>query len=151
MSMRFPFLPSRTRNAVLSLGGRWVRPRPIVAVTLKHGPAAFVLDALLDTGADDTVFPDFVAGKSGLDLSNAPTGEASGIGLTTVQLRYAEVSLRISDGVEQREWQAWVGFTALALRRPLLGFAGFLQFFTATFHGDLEHVELAVNRLYTGS
>jgi hypothetical protein len=33
----------------------------------------------------------------------------------------------------------------------LLGFAGFLQFFTATFRGDREEVELAVNVLYPGS
>ena len=34
---------------------------------------------------------------------------------------------------------------------PTLGFAGFLQFFTATFYGDLEEVERAVNRLYPGA
>jgi hypothetical protein len=28
------------------------------------------------------------------------------------------------------------------------GFAGFFQFFTATFDGDREHVELTVNALY---
>lgn len=35
----------------------------------------------------------------------------------------------------------WVGFSP-AISRPLFGFAGFLQFFTATFHGDREQVEL---------
>ena len=35
--------------------------------------------------------------------------------------------------------------------RPLIGFAGFLQFFTATFHGDREQVELTVNALYPGT
>ncbi len=33
----------------------------------------------------------------------------------------------------------------------LVGFAGCLQFFTATFRGDVEEVELAVNRLYRGT
>jgi hypothetical protein len=32
-----------------------------------------------------------------------------------------------------------------------LGFAGFLQYFTATLHGDREQVELAVNALYPGT
>ena len=43
---------------------------------------------------------------------------------------------------------AWVGFTSAPIRHPLLGFAGFLQYFTATFHGDREEVELAVNGTY---
>jgi hypothetical protein len=55
----------------------------------------------------------------------------------------------LTDGIEYHEWPAWVGFVK-GLRRPLLGFGGFLQFFTATFHGDDEFVELAVNRLYPG-
>jgi len=66
-------------------------------------------------------------------------------------VRYAEVVPRNTDGREYREWTARVGFTAVALRRPLLGFAGVLQFFTATFHGDLEQVELAVNSNYMGT
>jgi hypothetical protein len=78
-------------------------------------------------------------------------GRAEGVGLANVPLRYAEVTLRITDGQEHREWQAWVGFTASRLRRPLLGFAGFLQFFESNFQGDLEQVELTVNRLYPGT
>ena len=50
-----------------------------------------------------------------------------------------------------REWEAWVGFTPVRLKRSLLGFAGFLQYFTAAFHGDREEVELTVNRLYPGT
>jgi hypothetical protein len=44
-----------------------------------------------------------------------------------------------------------VGFTPVRLNRALLGFAGCLQFFTATFHGDREEVELTVNSLYPGT
>jgi hypothetical protein len=66
-------------------------------------------------------------------------------------VRYAEVTLRIADNQEQREWKAWVGFTAARLRQPLLGYAGFLQYFTATFHGDREEVELTVNPTYPGT
>jgi hypothetical protein len=52
--------------------------------------------------------------------------------------------------MEFREWPAWVGFVN-GLRRPVLGFAGFLQFFTATFRGDDEVLDLEVNRLYPGT
>jgi hypothetical protein len=78
-------------------------------------------------------------------------GGGSGVGLAAAPIRYAEVTLRVTDGREFREWRARVGFTSAPLKRALLGFAGFLQFFTATFHGDREEVELAVNSLYPGT
>ncbi len=107
--------------------------------------------ALLDTAADDTVFPEDVAHQIGVDLTGAPEGEAVGVGGTTVRVRYAEVTLRLATSTERREWRAWVGFTSVILHRPLLGFAGFLQFFRALFLGDQEHVELTLNGLYPGT
>ena len=68
-----------------------------------------------------------------------------------VSLRYAQVTLRITDGRERREWQAWVGFTGAKLQYSLLGFAGFLQFFDAVFRGAMEEAELTVNALYPGT
>jgi hypothetical protein len=108
------------------------------------------LDALVDTGAEDTVFPEWVANAIGLDLTKAPTGTGAGVGGTPVVLRYAQITLRIADNNERREWQAWAGFTPMHLRLALLGFAGFLQYFTATFHGDREEVELTANNSYSG-
>lgn len=106
---------------------------------------------LLDTGADDTVFPIAVASSIGLDLTNAPTGRASGVGAAVGLLSFAIVTLRITDGKEFCEWPARVGFTTATLKRPLMGFAGFLQFFRAVFDGDLEEVELTTNRKYPGT
>jgi hypothetical protein len=107
--------------------------------------------ALLDTGADDTLFPEPFATQIGIDLSAAPTGEGMGVGGALVPVRYALVSLRLTDGKEFRQWPAWVGFTATPLKRPLLGFAGCLQFFSANFLGDREEVELTVNSVYPGT
>ena len=135
---------------VWPLGGRPGRPRPVFSVTVIGPGGGHPIDGLLDTGADDTVFPDFVAANVGLDLSAAPTGGASGVGMVAAAIRYAEVRLRVTDGQELREWPARVGFTAAPLKRALLGYAGFLQFFTATFDGHRERVELAVNGLYPG-
>ena len=53
-------------------------------------------------------------------------------------------------GNDRCEWRAWVGFTPPRWPWALLGFAGFLQFFTATFHGDREEVELTANALLPG-
>jgi hypothetical protein len=152
MGLLFPYNVIAVPHAVISLGGRWSRPRPRIIVSLVGPSKTLPTRGLLDTGSDDTVFPEHLAASIGLDLTNAPIGQGSAANLTNVPLRYAQVHLRITDGHEQREWPAWVGFTPVKLHLPLLGFAGFLQFFTATFHGDREDVELTVNSLlYPGT
>jgi predicted aspartyl protease len=150
MSMLFPYRLRPYPQPILALGGRFSRPRPLVQVTV-IGPAGdYVESALLDTGADETLLPDTAATLCGIDLTSAPVALAEGAGPGPLRVRQAQVFLRLTDGTELREWPAWVGFAA-TLRRPLLGFAGCLQFFTATFRGDREHVELTANGLYPGT
>jgi predicted aspartyl protease len=149
--MRFSYQSLPVPHPLVPLQGRTDRPKPIIAVTVIGPAGTSTQDALLDTGADDTVLPERVAKKIGIDLSNAPTASGAGVGQAILPLRYAQVTLRIADKQEQREWTAWVGFTSGKIRLPLLGFAGFLQYFTATFLGDREEVELAVNGLYPGT
>ena len=151
MSLVFPYQLRTSPRPVAPLGGRWVRPRPIVTVALLGPAGNRAHPALLDTGADDSVFPESLAARIGIDLANAPTGSVSGLGAGSVALRYAQVTLRLTDGREFREWQGWVGFTAAPLSLSVLGFAGCLQFFGAYFHGDREEVELEANSLYPGS
>src|SRR5262245_28474016 len=151
MSLRYHYELEAIKHPVLTLGGRYVRPRPIITVTVIGPTNSRARDAILDTAADDTVFPEELAAKIGLDLGNAPQGSGAGVGLVNASLRYAEVALRITNGHEQREWKAWVGFTPAKLQYPMLGFAGFLQFFDAHFRGALEKVELTANALYPGT
>jgi hypothetical protein len=151
MSLRFLYLQVPIGRPIVPLGGRQERPRPLISVTLVGPTGSTAQDALLDTGADDTIFPDSVATKIGIDLSKAPTGVGAGVGIAGLGVRYAEVTLRIADNKEQREWKAWVDFTSAPFRYPMLGHAGCLQYFTATFHGDREEVELTVNGLYPGT
>jgi hypothetical protein len=108
------------------------------------------VEGLLDTGSDETVFPESYARLVGIDLTNAPVVQMRGATHPRTQVLLAEASLQLTDGVRQHEWQAWVGF-ARGVHRSLLGFGGFLQFFTATFHGDREQVELSANSLYPGT
>jgi hypothetical protein len=105
----------------------------------------------LDSQADDSVFPERYAVLTGIDLTNAPQGTAAGVGQIPVSVKYARVTLRLTDGKEFREWTGWVGFTPVLSSYALLGFAGCLQFFTATFYGDREEVDLTVNPLYPGT
>ncbi len=152
MSLRFHYTLIPTGSGIPSLGGRSVRPRPLVPAVVLIGPTHGVArEALLDTGADDTVFPEFLAASVGINLGALPSGSLRSAAGGHLPVRYAMVSLRLTDGHEQREWPATVAFTSARLWRPILGFAGCLQFFTATFHGDREEVELTVNGLYPGT
>ncbi|MFO0929195.1 MAG: aspartyl protease family protein [Gemmataceae bacterium] len=150
MGLVFPYRPGRSPRPVISLGGRTVRPRPLVDVTLLGPSGSKVVMALLDTGADDSVFPERVAMSIGIDPSTVPHHTMAGVGSPPQVIAYAPVTLRLTDGNEFREWPAIVGFTAARMTHPLLGFAGCLQFFDALFCGEREEVELAVNNLYPG-
>jgi hypothetical protein len=150
MGLLFPYTVVTANHAVVPLGGRWSRPRPLIMVSAIGPKNTIPTEGRLDTGSDDTVFPDNLAALIGVDLSNAPIGQNRTANRSLVTVRYAQITLRITNGVERREWPAWVGFTP-AIHRPLLGFAGFLQFFTATFRGDREEVELTVNSFYPGT
>lgn len=151
MTLSFRYKPVSRPQPVFALGGRFSRPRPLIPVTLIVRGRTHLTMGLLDSGADDTVFPDSVAATLGIDLSAATGGTAEGIGGLPVPLRYVNLTLRIADNNERREWPAVVAFAPLPNQLPLLGFAGFLQYFTACFHGDLKFVELTTNALYPGS
>jgi hypothetical protein len=102
--------------------------------------------ACLDTGADDCVFYEDTATLLGIDLANALTKTARGTTEATMMFRYADVWLQLngSDGTVI-EWAATVAFARNRASYPLLGYAGFLQFFNATFFGESEQVELVEN------
>jgi hypothetical protein len=137
---------------VTKYAGRYVAwPRAVIGVTIVGPTGSRARDAVLDTAADDTIFSDFLAATIGVDLSNAPSGTASGVGPATFPFGTRRFACVWTDGVEQRDWPCWDGFTPVRIPYPMLSFAGCLQFFTATFHGDREEVELAVNGSYTGT
>jgi hypothetical protein len=151
VSFRFRYVLGTSAHPLVTLDGRFSRPRPIIPVTILGPADQWIGDCILDSGSDDTVFAETVATKIGIDLTQAPTGSASVVGGGTIPLRYAMVTLRIADKSDAKIWQCWVGFAPVQLQRPLLGFAGVLRYFTAIFHGDREEVELAVNGLYPGT
>jgi len=103
----------------------------------------------MDTGADDTVFPERYAASLGLTPVGAPIGQAATALQATTRLWYAQVTLRIADNNEHREWDAVVGF-ANGLGRPLLGIAGFLEYFDLQWFGAHGIFELTVNANYPG-
>jgi hypothetical protein len=151
MSLVFRYRRFHFGQSQFTLDGLLYRPKPVLAVSLVGPTATVCVDALVDGGSDDTLFPIAVAQNAGIDLRQARQGTLTSAGGTAVSVRYLQVTLRLATRQEQREWQAWVGFTIAPLPRPLLGYAGFLRFFTAIFHGEKEEVELTVNGLYAGT
>jgi hypothetical protein len=151
--MRVPYLPGRARLPQPALGGGVLRYRPILAVRITGPGGGALLDGVLDTGADDIVFPDTVAPRLGLDLSRAERRDVGLVGRKSVPCDYAPVELRITDGIsETYRWTAVVGFVASTLlTRPLLGYAGFLQYFDAEFRGADREVILTPNRSFPGA
>jgi hypothetical protein len=140
-----------TKRPVPSLGGQYVRYRPVVAVLLSGGPTPQLRDGLLDTGADDTVFSDAVAAALGVDLAQAEQRTISLAGRPQpVICHYLALQLRISDGIETFEWPATVGFVAARLHYALLGQAGFLQFFNAEFDGEARIATLTPKPSFPG-
>jgi hypothetical protein len=149
MSFRYPYVAVPTTRRVVALGGRSQRPRPLLTVAIinpRDTTQWHRYRGCLDTGSDDTVFHDDTARLLGIDLARAATGQAEGTTGTRVTLRYSDVLLQLRgpDG-DLLQWQATVAFAPKRTSYPLLGFAGFLQYFHATFFGDSEEFELIPN------
>jgi hypothetical protein len=150
--MRIPYMMGVANRPQPALGGSLVRPRPMTPVQFGKPGGALARTSLLDTGADDTVLPDWIATAVGLDLAGAEERPIGLAGRPPLRCRYASLEIQISDGArETYRWTAVVGFVdAAVLTRPLLGHAGFLQYFDAEFSGADHEVVLIPNRSFAG-
>jgi hypothetical protein len=108
------------------------------------------LDGCIDSAADDTIFSLGVARRLGIDLAGAPQGEGQPVGHVRLPVKYARVTLLLSDGLETCEWDAIVAFADVPLRWPLLGHAGFLQFFDVELRGARREALLTPNGSFQG-
>lgn len=134
--MQFPFRRMSTRRPVPPLGGVSFRYKPLLHATAA-GPAGSLIHlCMVDSGADDSIFPEATAHALGIDLTNAPEGDAVPIGGQPVTYRFAPLRLSVSDGTQRCEWEALVGFIARPLRYAFLGLTGFFQFFDVTLSAE---------------
>jgi hypothetical protein len=104
--------------------------------------------ALVDTGSDNTILPRSIATDLGIPLRDAPGPPASVFGGYTVRLLTGEVTLRIQSDNETVEWRTEACFFEFPNREDetvILGHAGFLDYFTATFDGKLGELTLIPN------
>lgn len=148
--MRFPYIGLPTRRPIVPLGGSSVRHRPLVAIQARGPSGARSLSATLDSGSDDTLLPAYLAPRLGIDLSHALEGEAGTVGGPSIPYRYATIRIRLSDGYEECDWEAIVGFVAAPMRWAILGHAGVLQYFDVLFLGSRREALLTPNASFPG-
>ncbi len=145
-------MPGRAKSPLPSMAGSLILPRPLVAVRITGPSSSWLRDGLLDTGSVETIFEQSVAKIIGVDLTHTQSRQIHLTGRKPLRCRYAPVVLRISDGLKETyEWNAVVGFVNVSLWRPLLGYAGFLQYFDADSHGCDTEVILKPNRAFAGN
>jgi hypothetical protein len=145
------YTPGQSPAPVPSLAGSRTRYRPLLVVRISSATHSLLRDGLIDSGADDTVFPESIALNLGLDLTNAPQLVINLAGRGILVCRYASVVLSITDGVsETYEWSATVGFVPVPLRNPLLGHAGFFDFFDVDFRRVTREAVIVPNAAFPG-
>jgi hypothetical protein len=67
----FSFRPYSLKAPAPSLGGKRVRYKPVIALTVIGPGGQDSVETLVDSGADDVVFPLHVATRIGMNLSAA--------------------------------------------------------------------------------
>ena len=150
--MKIPYLPGRAKTPQVSLGGATLRYRPITAIRISGPGGTWIVDGVFDSGSDDTIFPEWIAAMIGVDLNLAIEQDIHLAGRgKPIRCRYHLASLRLTDGKHETfEWDGMVGFVAVPLKCPLLGQAGFLQYFDVTFQGANHWVEVIPNQSFSG-
>jgi len=139
--MRFPYL----KYPVPGVGAVFVTSiyRPTVPVRVFGPSGEGLAQGLADTGADDTILPDRFIEPLGVRIDPLALAKVRGIGTRAVPVRYGTVDMEIGrPGVSYR-WSAKVVFYPGS--KAILGYFGFLEYFTATFNGRRRHLTLTPN------
>jgi hypothetical protein len=124
-----------------------------VRLTMVHRPAALIRiigpagDALayglLDTGADDTLLPASFLGPLGVVVQPGARATITAIGGGTITADFAQVDLELRGRRTVYRWTATVGF--YNGYKAILGQAGVLEHFVATFNHRLRQATLRPN------
>jgi hypothetical protein len=144
--MIFPYASYEVSRSSTVPSGVVYRPEVVLCV---YGNGRFkTIQALVDTGSDETILPYSLAMLLGIKLDKSAATLASGVGGHEVRLLPGVVELEISQAEESYRWRAIVAF--LKTEDPddevaLLGFAGFLEYFHATFDSESLVIRLSAN------
>jgi len=86
--VRFVYRRLRTHAPVATMGGVFVRHKPIIQVVLTANDRTILSRGLLDSGSDDTVFPRTSGEELGIMFDGLPKlGQAGFLQFFTVEFR----------------------------------------------------------------
>jgi hypothetical protein len=148
--MNFPY----RRSLALSGVGLVYVHRPLIPVRIISPAGDADHLAFVDPGSDDTLLPRSVATRVGAAVDDTQAANTSGFGGASLPVAPGDVELLLTDGLAVYRWPAHVGFVTFADaddEMSILGHSGFLDFFTATFHGDRKLLELVPNPTFPGT
>lgn len=144
--MNFPYQPAITVDPVS--GDGLLIGRPEVLITVHGETDARTYQALVDTGADRSVFPSSMANDLGIKLMPAMGKGGLTFSGEALKLSVGIVVLELSQDDRILRWPAAVLFHDFANpgdESVILGHAGFLEYFTATFDGSDGVLSLVAN------
>jgi predicted aspartyl protease len=128
--------------------------RPVIPIRIVGTTGETRCDALVDSGADECLFPMSVADALGIEFDPQQTSEAAGISGDRLKISYGEVEIQIEHEEQAITWKTSIGFANYGSPDDevvILGHGGCLDFFTATFDGELAELELVPNSLLPGN
>lgn len=134
--MRFPY--SSVILPEPGTGDLLIMHRPEIPVKVFGSRGAVPVIGLVDTGSDYTIFPKSVAEYLDIQVQPATDSSANVFGGHSVELFSGEVELKLTGESEEITWKTMVNFFDFGStgdQTAILGRAGFLDFFTATFDG----------------
>jgi hypothetical protein len=144
--MIFPY--SSIISAVTPDGDFVVVHRPEIPATVVGPAGSGTYIGLVDTGSDQTILPKSLARDLGILIRSTAGPAAQTFGGHDVHLEAGEVTLQISADGEVVTWKTTISFFDFAAEDEetiLLGHAGFLDYFIATFDGKLGTLTLIPN------
>ena len=144
--MKFPYRPSIWFDAATQ-GFDFVL-RPMIQIRVRGQTRSATYWALVDTGADQVVFPASLARDLNISLDSTLTGRGNSFGGGALNFILGQVELEIRHSESTVKFQTEVGF--MEFDSPddevlILGQAGFLAYFTATFDGEDAVLTLSPN------
>ena len=148
MSLLFPYQPEAIQGQLPPTlpGGTTHRFRPLVSVRIVNPISKRnwrYAKVLADSGSDDSIFPISAVGLIGLRSDQLLSTRFHVVWRGTAwPLQFGDVELELNDGQCLCRWLTRVAFSPMPTRFPILGQAGCLQFFNATFRGEDHITEL---------
>lgn len=150
----YPYLPERVYgNSPPSLpAGSRFHWRPLIPVKVRtsSGVVLHYHRALLDSGSQDTLLPLDAAIFAGISLF-PDAGHIVRWRGTAYPLRFGRVEFQIEEAGMECRWSATIAFAAMLMPYPILGVAGFLEYFDTNFRGADHLLELFPNRNFPGN